>query len=157
MTAALVKLVTAGLLCAALLTLNGGGQKELLRLGCACLTVVVLLSVLRQTELPALDTQRYQAQVQPRVEEAQEQVRQAQLEQTAEQLAAELERQAAVLGLTCNAQVDCAADREGRVTVVQVMMTYHSGSRDQLESLRQSLCAQLAIAPGQIIIQEGTP
>lgn len=154
MTAALVKLVTVGLVCTALLTLSGGAQKELLRFGCACLMVVVLLSVLRQTELPALDTQWYEVQMQRQVEAAQEQVRQAQLDQTGQDLARELERQAAALGLTCTVEVVCTADREGRVTVAQVTVDYRSGPREMLEQLRQQFCAQLGIATGQIIIQE---
>ena len=67
MTAAVVKLVCAGLLCAGMLTLAGGAQKELLRFGCACLMVVLLLSVLRQTQLPALDTGWYEEQVRQQV------------------------------------------------------------------------------------------
>lgn len=154
MTAAVVKLVTAGLLCAGMLTLAGGAQKELLRFGCACLMVVVLLSILRQTQLPALDTGWYEEQVRQQVEEAQKQTRQAQLEQTQEQLAAELERQAAGLGLTCTVEVTCTADSQGRVTVQQARVGYRSGPREQLEPLRQQFCAQLGVSPGQIIIQE---
>ena len=116
MTAAVVKLVCAGLLCAGILTLAGGAQKELLRFGCACLMVVLLLSILRQTQLPALDTGWYEEQVRQQVEEAQKQTRQAQLEQTQGQLAAELERQDAGLGLTCTVEVTCTADSQGRVT-----------------------------------------
>ena len=154
MTAAVVKLVCAGLLCAGMLTLAGGAQKELLRFGCACLMVVLLLSILRQTQLPALDTGWYEEQVRQQVEEAQKQTRQAQLEQTQGQLAAELERQAAGLGLTCTVEVTCTADSQGRVTVQQVRVGYGSGPREQLEQLRQQVCAQLGVSPGQVIIQE---
>ena len=154
MTAAVVQLVCAGLVCAGILTLAGGAQKELLRFGCACLMVVILLSVLRQTSLPALDTQWYEEQVRQQVEEAQAQTRQAQLEQTQLPLAAELQKQAAELGLNCMVKAACTADGEGRVTMQQVKVIYHSGPRDQLELLRQRFCAQLGTAPGQIIIQE---
>lgn len=154
MTAAVVKLVCTGLVCAGILTLAGGAQKELLRFGCACLMVVLLLSILRQTQLPALDTGWYEEQVRQQVEEAQKQTRQAQLEQTQGQLAAELEKQAAGLGLTCTVEVTCTADDEGRVTVQQVRIGYHGGPREQLEPLRQQFCAQLGVSPGQIIIQE---
>ena len=154
MTAAVVKLVCAGLLCAGILTLAGGAQKELLRFGCACLMVVLLLSILRQTQLPALDTGWYEEQVRQQVEAAQKQTRQAQLEQTQGQLAAELERQAAGLGLTCTVEVTCTADSQGRVTVQQVWIGYRSGPREQLEQLRQQVCAQLGVTAGQIIIQE---
>ena len=154
MTATVVKLVCAGLLCAGILTLAGGAQKELLRFGCACLMVVLLLSILRQTQLPALDTGWYEEQVRQQVEAEQKQTRQAQLEQTQGQLAAELERQAAGLGLTCTVEVTCTADSQGRVTVQQARVGYRSGPREQLEQLRQQFCAQLDVSPGQIIIQE---
>ena len=154
MTAAVVKLVCAGLLCAGMLTLAGGAQKELLRFGCACLMVVLLLSILRQTQLPALDTGWYEEQVRQQVEETQKQTRQAQLEQTQGQLAAELERQTAGLGLTCTVEVTCTADSQGRVTVQRVWIGYRSGPREQLEPLRQQFCIQLGVSPGQIIIQE---
>ena len=158
MTAAVVKLVCAGLLCAGILTLAGGAQKELLRFGCACLMVVLLLSILRQTQLPALDTGGYEEQVRQQVEAAQNQTRQAQLEQTQGQLAAELERQAAGLGRTCTVEVTCNADNQGRVTVQQARVGYRSDPREQLEPLRQQFCAQLGVSPGQIIIQEeGAP
>lgn len=154
MTAALMKLVAAGMVCAALMTLCAGAQKELLRFGCACVMTVVLLSVVRQTPLPQLDTGVYRQQVQRQVETAQSQLRQAQLGQTEQDLAERLEEQADTWGLSCAVTVDCTADPNGAVTVRSVTVGYRSGPREKLESFRQSLCAQLALPMEQIVIQE---
>lgn len=158
LTGGLLKLVAAGLVCCSLLTLSGkSAQTELLRFGCACLMVILLLSLLRQTEIPAFDLERYEAQVREAVTEAQEQVRRDQLEQTARALEQELERQAAAMGLTCTISVACAADEAGLVTVQQVLVHYSGGPRDRLRELQRTMAAQLAAEPQQIIIQEDTP
>ena len=154
MTAALIKLVAAGAVCAALLTLCNGAQRELLRFGCSCLMMVVLLSLLRQTPLPSFDIRWYEEQVRLQVEAAQNQSLQAQLEQIGQELAGEAQRQAAVLSLQCRAQVSCIADEEGRVTVQCIKLMYDSGPREQLPVLRQQLSALLGIPSEQIIIQE---
>jgi len=149
-----MKLVCAGLVCAGLLTLAGGAQKELLRFGCACLMVVVLLSLLGQARLPALDTGWYEEQMRQQVAQAQAQARQTQLEQVQAALAKELERQAQMQGIACTVRVVCSADAAGSVTVDRVEMDYHSGPREHLPGLREHVCAQLGIATGQMIIQE---
>lgn len=154
MMAAVMKLAAAGLICGALLNLTGGAQKELMRFGCACLMVIVLLSVLRQAKLPLLDTGWYEQQVRQQVEEAQEELRQAQLAQTAGDLAKALERQATTLGLECRIAVECTCDVAGQVDVSHVTVHYYSGPREALDRLRHSFCTQLAIPLERIMIQE---
>ena len=80
------RILGLGLVCGALLTLGGSGQKEILRLGCACLTVVVLLSMLQRTPIPAFDLSRYENIVQQRVDETQTELRRAALRETEAQL-----------------------------------------------------------------------
>lgn len=155
LSAGLVKLVAAGLVCGGLLTLSGGAQKEILRFGCACLMVILLLSLLRQTDLPAFDTGWYESQVQSQVDDAQQEARRARLEQTELALEQELERQSTALGLNCTFTVTCAADDAGQVTVRQVKAGYLSGPREKLQELRQSIALQLGVSLEQITIQEG--
>ena len=152
---ALYQLAAAGLFCACLLSLGGrDGQKEILRFACACLMVVLLLNLLGKTSLPAGDLARFEGQVQGAVDDALRENREALLEQTALALGQEVERQAAALSLDCAAELACTADGEGRVTVHSVTILYRSGPREALETLRQTIAAQLALSEGQITIQE---
>ncbi len=151
------RIVGLGLVCGALLTLGGGGQKEILRLGCACLTVVVLLSTLQRTPIPAFDLSRYEETVQQKVDEAQAELLRAALRETEAELERWLDDSAAGMELNCRFSVLCSADSKGDVTVQQVEGIYHSGSRENLTVLKALICSQLAITQQQLIIREETP
>ena len=48
---ALLRLAGAGLICGGLLALGGtGSRREILRFGCACLMVILVLDLLRQAD-----------------------------------------------------------------------------------------------------------
>ena len=155
LTGVLLRLVTTGILCGVLLSLGGKGPlREILRFGCACLTVVVLLTILRQRQIPAGIISGSEGQLQAQVEQIQQDTRQAVLCQAAQALEAELERQATDYSLSCTVTVDCRADQEGAVTVEMVEIIYRSGPRERLQALRQSIAGQLALPVERIIIKE---
>lgn len=152
---ALYRLTAMGLVCGAVLTLGGsGGLREILRLGCACAMTVVLLSVLQSTRPDLPDFSRYEEVVQRQVENAQADQRDALLEQTEGELAALLEMKAAELQLDCTVLVTCSVDPSDSVSVRQVEVRYHSGPREHLTALRETVCAQLAVSEEQILIRE---
>ena len=151
------RILGLGLVCGALLTLGGSGQKEILRLGCACLTVVVLLSMLQRTPIPAFDLNCYENIAQQRVDETQTELRRAALRETEAQLEQRLADLAADMELQCRFSVMCSADSEGDVTVRQVECIYQSGPREGLSALRTMICSQLEITQQQLIIREETP
>lgn len=152
---ALYRLTAMGLVCGAVLTLGGsGGLREILRLGCACAMTVVLLSALQSTRPDLPDFSRYEEVVQRQVENAQADQRDALLEQTERELAALLEMKAAELQLDCTVLVTCSVDPRDSVSVRQVEVRYHSGPREHLTALRETVCAQLAVSEEQILIQE---
>lgn len=154
---ALLRLAGAGLICGGLLALGGtGSRREILRFGCACLMVILVLDLLRQADLPEAFPSRYEAQVREQVDAAQEEGRRARLEETALALSRELERQAAAMELDCAVEVDCQADETGLVTVQRVTVCYRSGPRSRLQELRQSIAAQLAVPADNITIREET-
>lgn len=152
---ALYRLTAMGLVCGAVLTLGGsGGLREILRLGCACAMTVVLLSALQSTRPDLPDFSRYEEVVQRQVENAQADQRDALLEQTERELAALLEMKAAELQLDCTVLVTCSVDPSDSVSVRQVEVRYHSGPREHLTALRETVCAQLAVSEEQILIRE---
>lgn len=152
---ALYKITAMGLVCGALLALCGG-QKEILRLGCACAMVVMLLSIVQNTPLSLPDLSRYEGAVQQQVEDAQTENRKALLEQTQTELELWLAQQAAKLQLNCSFTVTCDADANSNVTVRQVEGIYYNGPRENLVSLREMIRTQLSVTDGQILIREET-
>lgn len=155
LTSALLKLLTAGSICGLLLQLGGKGPlREIMRFGCACLVVVVLLTVLRQTELSSGALSVYEGRLKVQVEETQRDVRQTILTQTQQELEKRLEQQAAAFSLDCGISVDCSADQEGLVSVEAVKIRYRSGPREKLQELRESIAVQLVIPVSNIIVTE---
>lgn len=154
---ALYRITVLGLVCGALLMVGGGGQKEILRLGCACLTVVVLLTTLQRMPVPALDLSRYEDPVRRQVEDTQAEMLGATLRQTEADLEEHLKELAAGMELNCGFSVTCIADIHNRVTVQQVEVRYQNGPRENLTGLRDLICAQLAINGQQLIIREEVP
>ena len=151
---ALVQLAAAGLICGMLLTLGNGGQKELLRLGCACLLVVLVFSKVRNVDLTDFGLRAYENNLQNQVDEHLESERETLLRETERGLGYELERQAAVQGIVCSVQVCCEVIENDVVTVDAVIISYRSGVRDVLPALRDSFAMQLGVEPASIVIQE---
>ena len=151
---ALVQLAAAGLICGMMLTLCSGSQKELLRLGCACLLVILIFSKVRDVDLMDFGLRAYENSLQGQVDERLALEREALLQETEKGLDRELERQAAAQGITCSIQVCCRANETGIVTVEAVTVSYRSGVREHLSALRDSFAVQLGVDPASIIIQE---
>lgn len=154
----LYRITALGLVCGALLTIGGtGGSKEILRLGCACLMTVVLLTALRGIPIPTPDLSRYEDNVRRQVEDTQAELLQNTLAQTEADLEYRLGELAAALDLDCGFSVTCTADDRNRVTVREVEVRYQSGQRERLTELREQICTQLAITGQQLIIREALP
>lgn len=152
------RLTALGLVCGGLMAVGGiGGQKEILRLGCACLTVVVLFTTLQRMPVPTFDMSRYEEQARQRVEVAQEEAIYAILRQTEADMEQYLEGLAADMDLSCRFSVTCFVDAKSRVTVQRAEVVYQSGSRERLNELRDTICAQLAITDQQLTVREATP
>lgn len=155
LTNGLLKLIVTGLVCGGLLSLGGRGPlRELLRFGCACLSVVLLLTMLRQAPASFSLQAGYEAQLQNRVEQAQHELKQTLLKQTEQGLASEIERQAKLYLLDCAVSVSCHADINGQVLVDEIAIQYRRGPREKLWELRQTIAAQLAVPTEKIIVSE---
>lgn len=148
------KLIAAGLICGGLLSLAAGAQKEILRFGCSCLLVVLLMTFLKTGVLSLPNGALYQNAAQQQVEDAAKETREKLLEQICSDLESEIERQAQSRALFCTARVVCEADGQGVVSVAGVQVDYHSGPREELPELRRWIADQLAVAETEIIVQE---
>lgn len=151
----LAQLAAAGLACGLMLSLCGkGSRREVLRFGCACLMTVLLLAFLKRAELPWGDLAFYEDRLRLEVEQAQGEYRQALLVQTERDLARIVEEQAAALGLTCRAEVVCAADGQGRVTAQWAILTLGAGEAERSGALRQWTMSQLGLGEEQVIVEQ---
>ena len=150
----LAKLIVAGLVCGGLLSLAAGVQKEILRFGCSCLLVILLMTLLRAGGFSLPDGAVYQNNMQQQVEDASKETREKLLVQICADLEDEIERQAQTCGILCTAKVVCAADAQGVVSVQSVQIDYHSGPREALPSLRCWITGQLAVTEAEVVIQE---
>lgn len=153
--ALLLRLVAAGLVCGGLLSLGGSGpQREILRFGCACLTVIVLMTALERVELPSGQLSACEERVRQLVETAQQESRDALFSRIVRELEQELERQLAEAGLSGDCIVTCAAEPDGQLRVVGVRIVCRDGDGTAWTTLRQSLAAQLGISAQAIILEE---
>ncbi len=151
----LLRLVAAGLICSGLLSLSGSGpQREILRFGCACLTVIVLMSALEKVELPSGQLAACEDSVRQRVEAARQESREELLAQIARELEQEVERQLTEAGLRGSCQVTCAAEEGGQLTVTGVRIVGRDGSDAEWEALRQTLAARLGISAQTVILEK---
>ena len=154
LVAGLTKLVAAGLICGGLLSLAAGAQKEILRFGCSCLLVILLMTFLKTGVLSLPNSAWYQNEARQQVEDASKETREKLLKQICSDLEHEIERQAKSRDLSCTARVVCTADGQGVVSVASVEVGYHSGPREELNKLRLWIVDQLSVAEREIVIQE---
>lgn len=152
--AGLTKLVAAGLICGGLLSLAAGAQKEILRFGCSCLLVILLMTFLKTGVLSLPSGAWYQNEAWQQVEDAAKETRAKLLKQICSDLEHEVERQAQSRDLSCSTRVICTVDGHGVVSVVQVQVDYHSGPREELTELRRWIADELSVAEAEIVIQE---
>ncbi len=151
----LIKLIAAGMICGGLLAAGGKGpQREILRFGCACLMIILPMTMLQGVEWNSIGLERYKSQLEAAAEQAQAQTRSAILHQTETDLEKEIERQALALSLNCTVKAVCERNDAGAIQVVAVTIQYHSGPREQLSVFRQTMASLLAVPQEKILIQE---
>lgn len=157
MTAALVRIFAASLLCMALLNLSEGPMREVLRLGCAALMVHTVITVCTQM-LPGFDlTGRIDGAVTEAVLQAQINAAETQRTLVSDALSLYIAQQGRAAGGVCTGTVTYRVDQDGVCTLVSAQVLWQSGSEEAKAVLRQALSHDFGLPEEQICIQEVTP
>ncbi len=151
----LVKLVGSGLVCGGLLSLSGkGAQREIMRFGCACIMIVLLLSRLHPGEisLPGLcDTER---DIEQKIAQEQEEYRYRLADEVRQSIEDEIVKQAKALSISCKAKLHYRIDDTGSFSIDSVVIEYTGGPRDRLSELTASVRRLMNVTEEQIEIRE---
>lgn len=152
---ALIRLTSAGVICGVLLSLAGKkAQKEVLRFGCACFMVILLMTILRNMEWPAHSLAQYQSRVEQVCEDAETKARAQLLTETESRLAEWIRVQGEALGLRCQGTVVCRAEN-GYVFVEWAEITFFGGESGARQSLVEAVSEQMAVDSSHIAVREG--
>lgn len=127
-----------------------GALKEVTRLGVGLVLVLSLALPLRQViALPSFDWGQQQPQQEDTTELYREAVRQQMETETAEYMMKQIDN----MGIDCTAQATAAIAEDGTVSIAAVCIAPGKGvTEEQLQTLKQWICAQLGVADSAVII-----
>lgn len=153
---ALLRMTAAGLICSAMMALAGKTpSREILRFGCACLTVILLAGVAGKADLSGLSLTEGREELSFALEEAQRHSREAQLEKARTALEDYIVSEAEKKGVECRARVTCAVE-EGTVRVVSAEIVRTGGGTAGLPALQEELALALGVPRERITVREET-
>lgn len=155
MTAALLRIFAASALCMVLLGLSDGPVREVLRMGCAALMVLVTVSAGADL-LPLIHFDLQQPLVIQSVQQAGQQAQQRYEELVSDALSAYIAQQGRAAGGECTGKVIYTVSETGEVTLQRAEVLWHSGDDRACEILRQALSHDFGLPPDRIIIREVT-
>lgn len=153
-TVMMTRLFAGGAICTVALILTGGGAKrEIVRLCCACLMIILVLTPVKGASINLSDILEPAKQVEGEIDASLNEARQTQLAQIEAALADYIIRQAAVIEISCTAKVVCDTDSDGQAYIRQVVVyTSLAEPDDRLEAM---ISGDLGISRDRIMQQKG--
>ena len=154
MSGVLVKIFAVSAFCMVLLGLVDGPMREVLRIGCAALAVLVTVSALTEA-LPFVKLELLEdIRVQDAVEQAQMQALESQQQIVSDALSDYIAQQGRAAGGVCTGNVIYRVQQDGRFELLEARVLWRSGSKQAQEVLRQALSHDFGLPSEQIIIEE---
>lgn len=152
---ALLRMTAVGLICSALMALAGRTPaREILRFGCACLTVILLVGIAGRVDLRSFSLEGEGEDISSTIDLAQSRARTMQLERAQQALEEYITAEAAKKGIACRARVICE-EENGQVRVRSAEIVYSSGSSlAGLPALQGELAAALGLEMQNITVRE---
>ena len=154
MSGALIRIFTAALLCMTVLSLADGPMREVLRLGCAALLILVTVTTILDL-LPGTCLERtIEPMIQNAVEQSQVEAVRQQRVMVSEALSQYIAQQGRAAGGICSGTVTYEVDGDGICRLLQADIIWQSGDSRAKEILRQALCHDFGLPAERIIIRE---
>ena len=123
-----LRIFAGGMLCTLILIIVGdGAQREIARIGCAALMIILILTPAQQFDWSGLSLTQNKQALESTVDDALSTAQQLQKNQADAQLQAQIETQAASLGAPCQAQV-LSSLTDGLYAVRQVTLRFEESA-----------------------------
>ena len=141
----LLRFFAGGVVCSLIMTFAGeGAQREIARILCAALMIILILTPVKQINLSGFDWLQTEETLDFAVSEALKSSQLAQKRQADEQLRQQIESQAAALGVTCTAAVVSELSEAEVYSVQQVILRFgddvSAAEKPQVIRLAALLC-----------------
>ena len=156
-----LRLFAGGVLCSLILIITGdGAQREIARIGCAALMIILILSPARPVNWSEFSLTQTEQGLESTVDEALDSARLQQKAQADQQLQTQIiEAQAAALGVSCQAQVTSDLTGDGVYSVRQVALRFAAGTDASLKAQAiQTAALNCGIGVERVVEEtEGSP
>lgn len=155
-----LRLFAGGVLCSLILIITGdGAQREIARIGCAALMIILILSPARPVNWSEFSLTQTEQGLELTVDEALDSARLQQKAQADQQLQTQIEAQAAALGVSCQAQVTSDLTGDGVYSVRQVALRFAAGTDASLKAQAiQTAALNCGIGVERVVEEtEGSP
>ncbi len=140
----LTRFFAGGVLCCLIMTLAGeGAQREIARLCCAAVMIVITLSPYAGAGLPDFSVLGNREALEDTVEQALEESKGEQQRKADENLAALIEAQSQALGAPCRAEVLSSLSDDGAYSVLSVRLAFGPETETHCRNQAAASCAAL--------------
>lgn len=155
-----LRLFAGGLLCSLILIVTGdGAQREIARIGCAAMMIMLILVPGRPIDWAEFSLTQAEQSLESTVGRALDSARLQQKQQADRQLQTQIETQAAALGAGCRAQVFSDLSAEGLYSVRRVTLRFDAECSPELRArIIQSAASSCGIDAENVVQEtEGAP
>jgi len=150
-TSWLLRILIGGILCSIALILAGDGpRREIVRLCCACLMIVLLLSPLKKGSLPVISAPLQDDTVKLAVDQALQQTEQYQYNAISGTICEYIREEAQQMGINCDVRLDYGVDKENIFHIHTVTVLYDSSQEQILPQLQETITQDCGVAAQQI-------
>lgn len=147
----ITRIFAGGIICTLAMMLTGeGAKKEIVRLGCACLMVILVFTPFRGVSLNTEWLRKSGADISDYVKEGMEKAEQERFESAARNIEAHIVRRAAAEGVECRADVKYHITNEKRFVIDEIRISC-GGKSDKREALQKAIEEDCGVSGNQII------
>ena len=141
----LLRFFAGGVLCAIVMIITGDGvQREIARIGCAALMIILVFSPMKGGDGPLLDFHEMEQGLESEVEKAQVTALQAQKQEADNRLKEYIASQAQSLGVPCDASILSELSEDGVYTVRQISLAFLGqstpGDKEKVAQMAAGAC-----------------
>ena len=151
MTSWLLRIFIGGILCSTALILAGDGpRREIVRLCCACLMIVLLLTPLKNSSLSAISLPLQDDTVKLAVDQALQQAETQRYNAVSGTICDYIRQQAQQLGMNCDVHLDYDVDEETIFHIRTVTVSYEPSQASMLSQLQEIITQDCGVTAQQI-------
>ncbi len=155
LSALMLRVFAGGLICTAAMLLAGdGAKKEVVRICCACLMIIFVLTPLTGAQFSLADFSVTQKEVERQIQNGLDEARQSEYNATAAAITDYIRSKSEKLDINCQPQVEYLVDENNVFHITSVTVTHTAVGQSAIDALKKIITDECGVPLEQIYFIE---